>query len=95
MRDTRVSLTAPVASVALRAAEAAKQTKSRKPCVNDVMALLGVNDVVALKTYAPGFMLSSALRTPLNPGVIRQQVLESEVCPETKSFEVALWGLML
>ena len=36
---------------------------SNKPCVNDLMALLGVNDVMALETYAPGFMLASAPRT--------------------------------
>jgi hypothetical protein len=42
-----VSLTAPVA---LRAPCAAKETETTKPGVNDVMALFGVNDVMALET---------------------------------------------
>jgi len=41
-----VSLTAPVA---LRAPCAAKETETNKSSVNDVMALFGVNDVMALE----------------------------------------------
>jgi hypothetical protein len=44
-----VSLTAPVA---LRAPCAAKETKTNKVSVTDVMALFGVSDVMALENYA-------------------------------------------
>jgi hypothetical protein len=40
-------LTAPVA---LRAPGAAKAPETNRPSVNDVMALFGVNDVMALET---------------------------------------------
>jgi hypothetical protein len=52
-----LSLTAPFA---LRAPCAAKERETNNRSVNDVMALFGVNDVMALETYAPGFMLSPA-----------------------------------
>jgi hypothetical protein len=42
-----VSLVAPVA---LRAPCAAKETETNIPSVNDVMALFGVNDVMALES---------------------------------------------
>ena len=47
-----------------------------KPRVNDVMAHLGVNDVMALETYAPGFMLAPAPQAfrakPLRPKTLNE-----------------------